>query len=714
MCEDPQGRTVRAARRRLRGTRGLAAAVAAGIAGMGDAGGVESGGPQTAVIEAISLSGMAPFTVHVNGLGSTLGAGDALDARFEWDFGDPGALYNELEGWNGAHIYDDPGTYVVTLRVTNSDGQTATTFVSVSVSPDTRTRLYVAANGDDGHDGLTPQSAIRTFGRMREVIGDDTTALFRRGDVFPVDDDGDINRVNWVIGAYGTGVLPELRWTGSLGLNQFIAMNGEYAHDVVIQDLHFDSIYPDTSERNIASCVFPAGHNITVRRCTFGHVTDAINCERQPTGVLGMDNVASVPNGLRAYFTWVRGSDHTYLGNVVNGSLIEHCVRVAGADRVNLSYNHLTNNPKTVIWVMLGEYTFMRGNTLRDGPVAIGPNPHLGSPSERMRYTVLERNHFIKATTGPAAIEFHPGAESHMLRGNVIEATGQSCIDINGWDPANQRTCVDIRILNNTGVNPSSGGRFLDVEAGTQNVTVRNSLYAAPNMVTGQGRTASMYVAANGLSGFSSIRGNTWAIPDEFAWIDDAYHYVWPSWSHPSGYLTPAQWDAYGVVSNEAYTTMSFASGFVPPEDDVAAENGVAVAGVYVDYYGTAMPSAGPWPSGAASATGTAPPPDGDIDGDGAVGTSDLLLLVKAWGVDHPLADLDQNGVVDVADLSILIGLWDAGVLPGDLNADGIVGAADLMILMAAWGTSDPGADINADGIVDSFDLILLIVQWNE
>jgi hypothetical protein len=47
-----------------------------------------------------------------------------------------------------------------------------------------------------------------------------------------------------------------------------------------------------------------------------------------------------------------------------------------------------------------------------------------------------------------------------------------------------------------------------------------------------------------------------------------------------------------------------------------------------------------------------------DLDGDGAVGTSDLLMLLAAWG--------------------------EAG--PGDLDGDGLVGTGDLLQLLAAWG----------------------------
>jgi spore coat protein CotH len=52
----------------------------------------------------------------------------------------------------------------------------------------------------------------------------------------------------------------------------------------------------------------------------------------------------------------------------------------------------------------------------------------------------------------------------------------------------------------------------------------------------------------------------------------------------------------------------------------------------------------------------------GDLDGDGTVGVSDLLIVLDAWGVcgdpsDCP-ADLDGDGTVGVSDLLIILGEW--------------------------------------------------------
>lgn len=48
----------------------------------------------------------------------------------------------------------------------------------------------------------------------------------------------------------------------------------------------------------------------------------------------------------------------------------------------------------------------------------------------------------------------------------------------------------------------------------------------------------------------------------------------------------------------------------------------------------------------------------GDLDGDGRVGTSDLLILLRSWGYPDPTADLDGSGLVDAGDLHRMLLLW--------------------------------------------------------
>jgi hypothetical protein len=47
-----------------------------------------------------------------------------------------------------------------------------------------------------------------------------------------------------------------------------------------------------------------------------------------------------------------------------------------------------------------------------------------------------------------------------------------------------------------------------------------------------------------------------------------------------------------------------------------------------------------------------------DLDGDGQVAVSDILLLIGGWGGNDSTQDLDGNGVVGVGDLLLIIAAW--------------------------------------------------------
>ena len=53
---------------------------------------------------------------------------------------------------------------------------------------------------------------------------------------------------------------------------------------------------------------------------------------------------------------------------------------------------------------------------------------------------------------------------------------------------------------------------------------------------------------------------------------------------------------------------------------------------------------------------------------------------------------------------------------PGDLDGDGTVGASDLLIMLANWGPcgdcKDCLADLNGDCVVGASDLLILLANW--
>jgi hypothetical protein len=63
--------------------------------------------------------------------------------------------------------------------------------------------------------------------------------------------------------------------------------------------------------------------------------------------------------------------------------------------------------------------------------------------------------------------------------------------------------------------------------------------------------------------------------------------------------------------------------------------------------------------------------------------TGGFLAAVAGGGPPCP-ADLDGNGVVDVTDLLLLLGAW--GTPDADITGDGITAVEDLLALLGAWG----------------------------
>ena len=52
---------------------------------------------------------------------------------------------------------------------------------------------------------------------------------------------------------------------------------------------------------------------------------------------------------------------------------------------------------------------------------------------------------------------------------------------------------------------------------------------------------------------------------------------------------------------------------------------------------------------------------DGDVDGDGNVGVTDVLAVIGTWGpCENCTADIDGDGIVGVNDLLAIIGQWGA------------------------------------------------------
>lgn len=91
----------------------------------------------TAIAGADKTSGSAALTVNFTSVGSN--DSDGTIANYSWNFGD-GTTSNQA---NPSHVYNNAGTYTATLTVTDNNGATASSSVTINVQPATVVSIFV-------------------------------------------------------------------------------------------------------------------------------------------------------------------------------------------------------------------------------------------------------------------------------------------------------------------------------------------------------------------------------------------------------------------------------------------------------------------------------------------------------------------------------------------------------------------------------------------
>lgn len=513
-----------------------------------------------AVIVASELSGVAGKSVFVHAMNSTLNHGTLLNAKFEWDFGDTGGKYNKLKGFNAAHIYDRPGNYTLTLRVTNDAGKVSSSSVTINIASDNRRTIYVAANGNDSNSGLSADAPIKSLIRAQGLLTDNSRLLFKRGDTITTSTGMHVPYKNVMIGAYGSGDKPILRSTIRDPNAAIFAMVAESSDYVTIQDLVLDS--DQTPKGNIAdninvNGIYVLGRHITIRNNEFRNVNDAINASGLDSGLLVADNTAPLATGVRNYFTWLQGDDAVFLGNKVANVTRQHVVRMAYFDRALLAYNDFTNldrrslgdsadYSKGSIVIQTGQHAYVTNNKASIGGIGVGPLGADGAPTQdRTRWTVIENN-----TLDKTEFAVNHGAEHVMLRNNYIQRDNTTTIEVQGFSSPYNRGVVDLYVLNNVAVDYGSYGNFLKLEGSANGITMEGNTFYAPNLKGGDGDHAAVNVYDYNLNSFRSIDNNLWMLKPSTT-EPGSYLYVWKGWDG-RGLLTINEWNAFSQVKSDA------------------------------------------------------------------------------------------------------------------------------------------------------------------
>jgi len=116
--------------------------------------------PPTAVLATVPTSGPAPLSVDFNA--STSYDTDGTITAYDWDL-DADGIYEVMDGGaTQTYIYNSPGTYYPTVRVTDDDGATGTCQDVIQVSPAGPT-WHISA--------ITSSHDIGQFSSLAEVVG---------------------------------------------------------------------------------------------------------------------------------------------------------------------------------------------------------------------------------------------------------------------------------------------------------------------------------------------------------------------------------------------------------------------------------------------------------------------------------------------------------------------------------------------------------------
>ena len=168
---------------------------------------IETDQPPSAIFSALPQMGDAPLQVFLNGSASW---DDEAITSFEWNFGDGSiGIGSTLE-----HAYLRPGSYVVTLTVTDNVGQTDSAFRTITVTDPTQNDPPIASF-----------IALQGSGLEALTVGFDAHASF--------DPDGSIVSYSWAFGDGNGGNGPNVTHDYTTG--------GSYTATLTVEDNQGDT-----------------------------------------------------------------------------------------------------------------------------------------------------------------------------------------------------------------------------------------------------------------------------------------------------------------------------------------------------------------------------------------------------------------------------------------------------------------------------------------
>ncbi len=458
--------------------------------------------PPGSMTTASRTVGMAPLAVFFEAVGSATKVdqpsdGDYAGFRYEWDFGDPasgswsvsGRSKNTASGYVASHVFDGPGTYRVSLKLTKPSGEVRTYYQDVLAYDFGGKTYYVSSSaGSDGNDGASASTPFKSFAKAMSKLQKNVRILFKRGDNWTIGDGVNVGDDGpGIIGAYGSGNRPRVRMTGTVG--DVFEVKGK---DWRIMDLEL--VGPGLIGSSSARGIHRAGddglfRNLRVTEFDYGlsnadlprHRTSIVECSfinNYSYGIFYGSSTNEPPPRNVAIIgcDFDRVVKEHLLRCYVAHSLLAHNAFGRGEEeKSQLKFVGKQSPYKS-------EFCVISDNAFNDaGPVAwkAGIGPQNGSTDERAENIIFERN-YMRAS-GSTMHFLNVWARRVTVRNNVFDGTGAAggLVVVNIEKRGIEPTPRDNAVYNNTAYrDDSSSVLFCEIKDAAQNTVVRNNLIA--------------------------------------------------------------------------------------------------------------------------------------------------------------------------------------------------------------------------------------------
>jgi hypothetical protein len=438
----------------------------------------------------------APATVHVSLLNLLNQPTDWFTETDHWNFGDTNCQYatdptavtgnntvnlnSALQGPVAAYLYEQPGTYTITLVRTFASGQSQTLTAKVIVPPAKRTVYFIGPNGNDVNPGTDPNHPLKTATAAAKLSADHTEFRFQRGSVYQLEPEFSMKHNDILIDCCGnaTQPLPVIQRIPAMKIPAencltFTTWPGQTSN-ITIRHLRIDSPWTAASTGGYAyhapsaSFSILRGSNVTVADCEFQNILEGPHGDPTLTDALFLRNRQVDPLGIPSRTLWLEGQNVVAIGNDAVNSINESPLRAAStgiigglvafndvAQQLDPAHNRATVKAAITLRT-LADVTVMN-NRCTNGEFSFDPHDAAA---------VDQRIRVINNSVFNTQIDLQTNIRHALFTGNFIQRDQGPCITINpGGSGAATQWIEDLQLINNTGQGWMPNGRMLQINA---------------------------------------------------------------------------------------------------------------------------------------------------------------------------------------------------------------------------------------------------------